>query len=60
MNIEYMNNLTKKGFILISSVCRSNKCISTELVCDGEKDCPESDDEAECIGLITPAGKKYD
>lgn len=40
-------------------MCRSSKCISSEFVCDGEEDCPESDDEAECIGFITPAKKKY-
>jgi len=40
-------------------VRRSDKCISSELVCDGEADCPESDDENKCIGLITPARNKY-
>ncbi|XP_050441670.1 serine protease nudel [Adelges cooleyi] len=36
----------------------SNKCISSELVCDGEGDCPELDDEAQCLTLLSPAGKE--
>lgn len=59
-----INTLLMRGkFFLYSQVTsfkyRSNKCISSELVCDGEADCPESDDESECIGLIAPTKKKH-
>lgn len=31
----------------------SNKrCIPEEFICDGEKDCPEGDDEMTCFGAM--------
>ena len=34
-------------------VCaQSNVCIDKSKVCDGENDCPNGDDESECISLV--------
>ncbi|CAD6188359.1 unnamed protein product [Caenorhabditis auriculariae] len=31
-------------------LCRSGQCISSDLVCDGNKDCAGGDDEDDCLG----------
>jgi len=63
VNALNIDNGNKSKFVrfypYVMHVRRSNKCVSSELVCDGEADCPKSDDENECIGLIAPARKKY-
>lgn len=28
-----------------------NKCIPDEFVCDGDYDCPDGDDEADCLAI---------
>ncbi|KAF5286324.1 hypothetical protein FQA39_LY04222 [Lamprigera yunnana] len=31
---------------------QSKKCVSQEVVCDGVKDCPNGEDESECIAMV--------
>lgn len=37
----------------------SEKCIPQEFVCDSEKDCPNGDDEKNCLAIQTTHSKGY-
>ncbi|XP_034829653.1 serine protease nudel [Maniola hyperantus] len=50
----------KKGFkCTTSSTHIEDYCVAFDMVCDGVRDCPNGEDEKNCIGLIAPKGTPH-
>lgn len=38
-------------------VFRSKRCVAPDMVCDGVPDCPEGEDEEQCMALVSTPGR---
>ncbi|KAJ0178781.1 hypothetical protein K1T71_005556 [Dendrolimus kikuchii] len=49
----------KRAFKCKSGLGGIDRCVASDVVCDGVRDCPNGEDEKTCIGLHAPLGTPY-